>query len=1074
MENKPTARIWRDKIRIPTYEMGAAEKLPIFYKLRINQGTRGGIYPYKMSDKLLMEKKEKEYDAIHLENDYIRVTVLPELGGRIYEGYDKVNRYNFVYKNNVIKPALIGLCGAWCSGGIEFNWPQHHRPTTFMPVECTIEENEDQSKTAWVGETEAMYGLKALVGVTIYPDRSYITAKVKLYNGTPQIQTFHWWANLAVHAGDSYRLMFPPDIDYVTFHNKTTVSPFPVVKGIFGGADFGDGVDIRKYANMEMGSSFFIFNSNYPFMAGYDDSKKMGTVHVADRHISPGKKFFTWGKSMHGGVWQKNLTDEDGDYLEIMTGCYTDNQPDFTWLAPCETKTFEQYWYSLRGLAALKNANKEGAVSVSEEENKIKVAFNVTASHDKVRLVVNEEEREYSAVPGQVYVFESSQGIPLGETRVQLFDENNKELIAWKQLPMYYEEKAKPKARETIKEPHNIDTIEELWLNGLHLEQYKHGVMDPDPYYLEGLRRDPFDIRCNTAMAVLMYRRGRFTEAVPYLENAIKRSTDRNPNPYDTEGFYQLGIIYRQLGEYQKAVDYLKKAAWNYSFRSAALCVAAEIETCQGDYDSALADLEISLETNRHNLRALGLKSAVFLRKGCLEEALTISRETSAWDPLDSFARFTAVLGSCEEEEVKLVEILGNKAGAYLDLAGLYLLSGMYPEAFKAVSLCAVDTPMKYFYLAFISGMEKRTDKAVLYLEKAENCVMDEVFPNRSNDFTVLDYAVKNGSGAVAPYYLGCMHFARNNGVKAVSLWQEAVKRKPEFAEAHRALSLAVFEVYKDRSAALSEMHKAYELMKTPRMFYELYQINKVTGLDNIKLLEMLKDNLDLVFEREDLVLQYIILLNATGRSSDAAEVLRTHSFYTYEGGEGILPRMHAFTYLSLGKAALEKGEVKEALSYFYYALEYPDNYHEGRRYQAKEAHIYYFIAKAYEALKNREKWMENIKIAASQAADMTESEYYRGLAKREYGDYSGAAEIYQNLKQYGFASVKQEGPGFFEGFPTALPFEQEADRITRQRGLTALVLGQLGLGEKKEAMETLTCIKEEGYDSFWAEFIME
>ena len=291
------ATIRREKLITPTYGQGAAEELPLFSDLRINQGTRGYIYPYRMSDKLTMVKEDKAYDAIRLENDFIRVTVLPELGGRIYEGYDKVNDYNFVYKNNVIKPALIGLCGVWVSGGIEFNYPQHHRPTTFMPVECTIEEGLNGEKTAWVGEIESMYGIKGTVGVTIWPDRAYIAARVKLYNTTAQTQTFHWWANLAVHANDNYRLMFPPDIDYITFHNKTTVSPFPVVKGMFGGADFGDGVDIRWFKNLRMGSSFFIFDSDYDFMAGYDDGKSMGTVHVADKYVSPGKKFFTWGRA---------------------------------------------------------------------------------------------------------------------------------------------------------------------------------------------------------------------------------------------------------------------------------------------------------------------------------------------------------------------------------------------------------------------------------------------------------------------------------------------------------------------------------------------------------------------------------------------------------------------------------------------------------------------------------------------------------------------------------------------------------------------------------------------------------
>ena len=83
--------------------------------------------------------------AIWIENEYIKVMVLPELGGRVQMAYDKIAKRHFVYYNHVIKPALVGLIGPWISGGIEFNWPQHHRPTTYMPVDTCIEENADGS-----------------------------------------------------------------------------------------------------------------------------------------------------------------------------------------------------------------------------------------------------------------------------------------------------------------------------------------------------------------------------------------------------------------------------------------------------------------------------------------------------------------------------------------------------------------------------------------------------------------------------------------------------------------------------------------------------------------------------------------------------------------------------------------------------------------------------------------------------------------------------------------------------------------------------------------------------------------
>ncbi len=397
--------ISRQKLVIPTYEMDEAEKAPVFYDVRNHQGTRGNIYPIPMTDTFKNVKTDREYDAIRLENEFIRVTVLPQLGGRIYEGYDKKADYHFVYKNNVIKPALIGLCGAWISGGIEFNWPQHHRPTTFMPVDSWIEKGEDGSETAWMGEYEPLFGMKGMVGVTIWPDKAYVTVKTRLYNPTNAMQTFHWWANLAVHANQDYQLQFPPDVDYITYHYKDAVSPFPVVRGEFARADFGEGTDITWFKNIPSPASFFILNSDYNFMGGYDYGRKRGTVHVADHHVSVGKKFFTWGSREFGDVWHSNLTDEDGAYLEIMTGCYTDNQPDFSFMAPDETKTFEQTWYALSDMPGLKNAGKDGAVGFVHEGRSLEVCFNVTAVRENARMkvVLKGEtlvEEEVSLEPG--------------------------------------------------------------------------------------------------------------------------------------------------------------------------------------------------------------------------------------------------------------------------------------------------------------------------------------------------------------------------------------------------------------------------------------------------------------------------------------------------------------------------------------------------------------------------------------------------------------------------------------------------------------------------------------------------
>jgi hypothetical protein len=168
MENS-TIKVWKEKVVIPTYEVGEPDKNPMFFEKRVYQGSSGVVYPNPVIEKIYDEKKDKEYIGLFLENQYLKIMILPELGGRVQMAYDKIGQRHFIYYNQVIKPALVGLCGPWISGGIEFNWPQHHRPSTFEPVDYSIEENKDGSKTVWVNEVERMFRTKALHCIRIKP-----------------------------------------------------------------------------------------------------------------------------------------------------------------------------------------------------------------------------------------------------------------------------------------------------------------------------------------------------------------------------------------------------------------------------------------------------------------------------------------------------------------------------------------------------------------------------------------------------------------------------------------------------------------------------------------------------------------------------------------------------------------------------------------------------------------------------------------------------------------------------------------------------------------------------------------
>jgi len=314
-----SVQIHREPVNIPTYAMPAPDKNPMFFDKRVYQGSCGKVYPLPFYDKVSDQKIPHNYDGVWLENECVRLLMLPELGGRIQLGQDKTNEdYDFFYRNDVIKPALVGLAGPWLSGGVEFNWPQHHRPGTFLPVDVETETLEDGSKTVWLSEHDSMQRMKGMVGITLQPDSSLIEVKVRLFNRTPFAQTFLWWANVAAEVHDDYQSFFPPDVRYVADHAARAMSTFPLAEGTYYGIDYSPGTDISWYKNIPVPTSYMVLDTKHDFFGGYDHRKQGGFLHVANRHIAPGKKQWTWGNDEFGYAWDRNLTDHNGPYVELM------------------------------------------------------------------------------------------------------------------------------------------------------------------------------------------------------------------------------------------------------------------------------------------------------------------------------------------------------------------------------------------------------------------------------------------------------------------------------------------------------------------------------------------------------------------------------------------------------------------------------------------------------------------------------------------------------------------------------------------------------------------------------------
>ena len=772
------AEVWVERITLPTYGIGKPDKNPMFLEKRVYQGSSGKVYPLPVVDKILDEKTDQPYTSIWLENDYIRVMVLPELGGRIQRAYDKTNGYDFVYYNEVIKPALVGLTGPWISGGIEFNWPQHHRPTTYGPTDWRITENEDGSCSVELSEVDQMYGTKGKMTFTVYPDRAYIEIKGQLYNRTSLPQTFLWWANPAVAVNDNTQSVFPPDVTAVFDHGKRDVSTFPIATGVYYKHDYGAGVDISRYRNIPVPTSYMCAHSDYNFVGGYDYGVDAGILHIADHHVSPGKKQWTWGNGDFGQAWDRNLTDANGPYIELMTGMFCDNQPDFTWLKPFEEKTFTQYFMPYKAAGYAKNASSEIVLNLEKQDGAARITVYATGVYKDARVVLTAKDSvlfDRTTILSPVDVLRADVNTDVDETALVLavYDCRGRKMLDY--APAEKKIERIPDPAPAAKLPHEILTNEELYLTGLHIEQYRHATYLPDAYYLEALKRDPGDSRANIAYGQLLLRRGLFGKSEPYFRAAIDRLTDRNPNPYTGEAHLNLGLSLLYQGRDDEAYDAFYKATWTAAEQEAGFYYLSAIDCRRGEYRLALEHIDRSLVKNYHNLKARALRGMILGELGRCGEAERWYAQNLELDAFDYVSCIESGDIDCA------LRLMGDRASSYIECAIDYAEAGFYRRAVAVLDLCRDSSPMLAYHKALYAGKydEALAGEALLDAAKRPSLYC---FPNRLEDIAALEHALAHHpADAKAPYYLGCLWYDKRQYTLAADMWETSARMDGSF-----------------------------------------------------------------------------------------------------------------------------------------------------------------------------------------------------------------------------------------------------------------------------------------------------
>ncbi len=1010
-------RAWEEKITMPAWEIGPPQVHSVF------PDAGGKLYPYTLNETLTDRKTDRAYTGVFLENEYIKILILPEIGGRLHGALDKTNGYTWIYWQKTVKPGLISMTGAWISGGIEWNFPHGHRPSGFMPVDHRIVQNADGSATVWVGETEPIYRMRWLVGVTAFAGRSYIRCDYVFVNPTNHKHPFMFWATAATHANEWAQAQYPGDM--VTGHGKHEFWNWPVHQG----------VDLTWWKNSPNASSYFAFNNPSDWFGAYDHKVQGGMVHVADHHVMPGKKLWTWGSGHSGRIWEDILTEGGGPYFEPQAGAWSDNQPDYHWMAPHEVKTAHDYWYPVRDIRGYHNATEDFAVNTDLRDGVAFGGVNSTAVARDCRVVLRDARRGavlseavVTISPERPYTVERK--VPADATvydlHLAVYDARGKLAIEVRRAPP--KKVGLPPGQKDPGDPRKMSQ-DELYHAGEWLDKFVR-TEEGLAYYEEALRRDRRDSRVRMEMGFLALKQGQWKEALENLNIASERDAD-NPRAY-----FGRGIAYSGLGEYNEAYNQFYRATYSPDYFAPAYLSLARLDLRRGDFASAV---EKAAAAETHNGRFAdipALKAAAFRHMGDRPRALAEAERALELDPMHFMGGYEKSLARAEWRSVWAGFMRGDTQN-HLELAAAYADAGLYRDADAVLGLAPPGHPMVGYLRGYLKQLDGGQAAAASFFEAARQGPIDYTNPHRLEEKAALEAALRRDPrDAHAHLFLGNLLYARGQREEGFAHWKQAANVEPRLQQAWRNVAYGERYLRKSLKASFEAYRTALALNPNDaRVLKEADQVSEALGLAATERLAVMEKHMAAVETRDDLAATLVDLRLSSGGEGNlrrAYETLARRHFHSWEGKYEI---HYAWVEVNskLGDLALERKQLDTALKHYQQACEYPANLEVAPRTPDMRAHVYWSLVKAYLAAGRRDEAGGYAKkILAERYGRPSIGWYFQALAQRATGDEAAYRVTLERLEK-GAAEL------------SSASFENRGDRQAIGLYLLSLVLEEKG-----------------------------
>lgn len=792
-----TVRVWQGTLQIPTSSEGPANPNPPFDLFSFGRFN----YPYPIRDALTDRRESVTWRTLNLENEYLRLTVLPDLGGHIYSCLDKRTNHEMFYANSSIKKALIGYRGAWAAFGVEFNFPVSHNWMSMSPVDFATVQNPDGSGSIWVGNVDQVYGGQWRVELRLNPGRSVLQQHVDLYNTSPARHRYYWWSNGAVQVWDDSHLIYPTEL--MATHGFTRIERWPTDE---------KGRDLSVIRNQIDGPvSLFTYGTREPFVGVYHPHTQSGTVHVAAPAELPTHKVWSWGHDREAADWRAALSDDDSAYIELQAGLFR-NQETYAFLEPQDTVSFTEFWLPVRNLGGITRANPDAVLHVERATpTHVRIALDVTRdvpdAHVTIHGTASAFDQRVTLSPRDVWRWEGDAN-DASAIRIDVTGANGRAIISHSENHFdriaAADVKVGPQPAPEIA-PGTGDvnavvergTIDELEGRRLTAMARYQAAIATQPESLSLLKTAG---RLAVALGWADSQSSASIQSIDWLQRARARNTT------DSEIQYYLGSALASAGRLREAQPLLESAARFRSTRLAASVELARLSAQEGRYQTALDQLRPLVSESPRATIPQALEVSLLRHAGRRDEARERAQKVRAVDPTSSFVRYELTLLGVPDPD--LWSHLAADSNRVLDVVDQYLsiaawddaldlLERQYPNVEPPLrepgAVAPAQSPLVAYYRAYVRT--RAGGNAAPDLQVARSLPTTYVFPSRRSSYAVLDHALKiDPNDATARFLVGSLYLASGLMEPAIDAWQRVRQLHPQTPVLHRNLGLALLQ----------------------------------------------------------------------------------------------------------------------------------------------------------------------------------------------------------------------------------------------------------------------------------------